>query len=202
MRSWTRLGRLTATAALTALVGGLGLVAAGPAQAAGTTLKLDRVRCIEETDEIGSDSPYVLVFATSPTNPSATAFGVWGPGGWDNAVDTGDTYYPNATIATGVHAGWTLWSVLLEEDNANDLTPGYRAWIANAIYNKWQVAFWHAPAAQQFEMTFGIISAVDHYLDNDDIAAVRKSTVSSSSAGFDVSHNGDGGAYWLRFKLV
>ena len=140
--------------------------------------RLPRVRRHHlETDEVGSDSPYVLVFATSPTNPSATAYGAWGPGGWDNAVDTGDTYYPNATLAGGVHAGWTLWSVL-------------------------QVAFWHDPAVQQFEMTFGIVSAISNYLDNDDIVAIRRSTVSSSTAGFDVSDNGDGGAYWLRFKLV
>ena len=80
MRSWKRpvLGRLTATATLAALIGGLGLVAAEPAQAGGTTLKLDHVRCITQTDVFGDDSPYVLVFATSPSYSSAVQFGKWG----------------------------------------------------------------------------------------------------------------------------
>ena len=108
---------------------------------------------IEETDEVGSDSPYVLVFATSPSNSGSVRFGKWGPGGWDTAVDTGDIYYPNGTIASGVQPGWTLWTVLMEEDDGNDISSGDMAYIDSMMWNQWQVSFWQpaAPAADQHD---------------------------------------------------
>jgi hypothetical protein len=205
MRTWKRrplLGRLTATAALAAMIGGLGLVAAAPAHAAGTTLKLDRVKCIEQTDVFFDDSPYVLVFATSPTNSGAVQFGKWGPGYLDNVVDSGDTYYPNGTITGGVQPGWTLWTVLMEEDDGNDLSSGDLNYIESMLWNQWQAAFWQPASTQQLLMTWAFFLAIDDVTGNDDTVALRKFTISGSSAGTDVSFNGDGGAYWLRFKLV
>jgi hypothetical protein len=202
MRNRRILGRLTATAALTALVGGLGLVAAGPAQAAGTTLKLDRVRCITQTDVFGDDSPYVLVFATSPNNSGAVRFGKWGPGYLDNVVDSGDTYHPNGTIASGVQAGWTLWTVLMEEDDGNDLSSGDLDYIDSRMWNQWQVSFWQASPLKELNMMMTFLDAIDDATGNDDSVAIRYFPISGSSTGTDVSFNGDGGAYWLRFKLV
>ena len=51
-------------------------------------------------------------------------------------------------------------------------------------------------------MTFAMVSAVDRRIGNDDIVAMRRFTISGSTTGTDVSFNGDGGASWLRFKLV
>lgn len=198
MRSGKRplLGRLTASAALAGMISAAGLVAATPAHAAGV-LKLERVHCVEETDWIGGDSPYVLVFATSPTYSGATQFGKWGPGSWDGNVDAGDIYYPNGTITGGVQSNWTLWTVLMEEDDGNDLSSGDLNYIETAVYNQWQASFWQAAGPQQFAMTMAFLSAIINVTGNDDIVALRRTSV-----GVNTSHNGDDGAYWLRFKLV
>jgi hypothetical protein len=199
MRTWKKpgLGRLTATAALTALVGGLGLVTAAPAQAAGTTLKLDRVHCVVENDWIGGDSPYVLVFATDPTNPDGTRFGKWGPGSWDGNVDPGDVYYPNGTVATSVQSNWTMWTMLMEEDDGNDLSSGDIAYIGTALHNQWQVSFWHDPVIAQFELLMTYYSVVDDVIGNDDILGMRK-----TSAGVNTHFNSDDADYWIRLKVV
>ena len=199
MRTWKR---LSATTAIGALLAGLSLVAATPAQAAGTTLKLDRVQCIEETDEIGGDSPYVLVYATSPTNSGVVRIGRWGPGGWDGNVNTGETYYPNGTIATGVQAGWTLWTVLMEEDDGNDISSGDLAYIDSMMWNQWQVSFWQSGVLQQLNMMMTFLNAIDEVTGNDDTVAIRVFPISGSSAGTSINFTGDGGNYTLRFKLV
>ncbi len=199
MRTWKRLAAVSAAAAL---LGGLSLVAAAPAQAAGSTLKLDRVHCDEETDEIGSDSPYVLVFATSPSNAGAVSFGKWGPGGWDNVVDTGDIYYPNGTIASGVQGGWTLWTVLMEEDNGHDISAGDMTYINTVMWNQWQASFWQSAATQQITMTMAFLNAIGATTDNDDTVAIRSFAISGLSTGTTMNFSGDGGSYNLRFKLV
>jgi hypothetical protein len=191
------LGRLTATAALAAMVGGLGLVAAAPAHAAGTTLKLDRVHCVVENDWIGGDSPYVLVFATSPSNPNGTRFGKWGPGSWDGNVDPGDVYFPNGTITTSVQSNWTMWTMLMEEDDGNDLSSGDIAYIGTALHNQWQVSFWHDSALAQLEMFMAYYSVVDNVVGNDDILGMRK-----TSAGVNTHFNSDDADYWIRLKVV
>ena len=196
MRTWKRLSAVLGAAGL---LGGLAVVAAAPAQAAGTTLKLDRVHCAEETDEVGSDSPYVLVFATSPSNAGANRFGKWGPGSWDNAVDKNDVYYPNGTITTGVQSGWKLWTVLMEEDDGNDLSSGDLTYIGNALHNQWQVSFWQTGVQQQFSMTLAFLNAIAETTGNDDTVAFRIGTASSSTT---INYTGDGGNYNLRFKLV
>lgn len=199
MRTWKRLAAVSAAAAL---LGGLSLVAAAPAQAAGTTLKLDRVHCAEETDEVGSDSPYVLVFATSPNNPGATSFGKWGPGGWDNAVDQNDVYYPNGTVGTGVQGGWTLWTVLMEEDDGNDISSGDLTYLDTALSNQWQVSFWQTGPMKQMNMAMAFLNAVSAVTGNDDTVAIRTATINAAGAAVTINFTGDGGNYNLRFKLV
>jgi len=54
------------------------------------TIAVKEIKCIEETDEIGSDEPYVLVVAVDlqPLVPNAEAalYGIW------DDVDTGETH--------------------------------------------------------------------------------------------------------------
>jgi len=50
---------------------------------------LRTLRCHEETDEVGSDEPYVLVTAVDLRSPNPTACEVKRYGPWED-VDTGD----------------------------------------------------------------------------------------------------------------
>ena len=199
MRTWKR---LSAATAISALLGGLSLAAATPAQAAGTTLKLDRVHCVEETDEVGSDSPYVLVFATSPSNSGAVRFGKWGPGGWDTAVDTGDIYYPNGTIASGVQPGW----------DAVDRPDGGGRRQRHLLRRHGLHRLDDVEPVAGLVLAAGRAAADQHDAHlpqrrwdcgtgNDD-GRHPLFPISGSSAGSTVQFTGDGGNYWLRFKLV
>jgi hypothetical protein len=54
------------------------------------TLAVKEIKCLEETDEVGSDEPYVLVVAVDfqplVPNVEATLYGFW------DDVDTGETH--------------------------------------------------------------------------------------------------------------
>lgn len=183
-----------------ALATAAALVVAAPAHAAGTTLKVQQIQCSEETDEVGSDSPYFLVFAGSPTNAGATSFGKWGPGYLDGNMDTGETANPGATIATGVSSGWRLFTLMVEEDNGNDLSAFDLQQISNAMFNQYQVSFWKPQAQMNFEMTLNMLLVVAGYLGNDDLVGTGVAT--ASAAGAWVLYTGDGGRYWVNYKLV
>src|SRR5687767_10401322 len=114
--------KIALSLALTGLAVGASVVLASPTQAAYPALRVLTVHCVEETSESGADSPYFLVFAASPTNPNATAFGKWGPGYLDVNVSSGEIHYPNATIISNVPSNWFLISVMMEEDDGNDFS--------------------------------------------------------------------------------
>ncbi|MBB5867132.1 hypothetical protein F4553_000511 [Allocatelliglobosispora scoriae] len=198
-----KLKHLTRRIGLLGAVAGVAVAAslatAVPAFAA-SSLRVATVECDEETDEIGDDSPYFLVFAASPTNPNATAFGKWGPGGWDNEVATGDIYHPNATIVSGVSSGWLIISLMLEEDDGNDLTASEITSIGNNMYNQYQISFYKAQATKISELRSTIVGTTGMYLGNDDMVASSGNTV--AAGGTPVHYVGDGGNYWVTYSLV
>ncbi|BCJ76806.1 hypothetical protein CS0771_63500 [Catellatospora sp. IY07-71] len=190
--------RLGMLGALTGVALAAGLAVGAPAQA-GTTLRVATVQCVEETDEVGDDSPYFLVFAASTTNPGATAFGRWGPGGWDAEVASGETYYPNASIVSGVSSGWLLISVMLEEDYDNDLSAGEITWIGNNMYNQYQISFWKDAATRNSELRNTLRNTTNMYLSNDELVATAATTASVS--GTWATYVGDGGNYKVKYTL-
>lgn len=196
MQTTSLLRRIGAIGALTGVALTASLAVGAPAQAA-TTLKVATVICNEETDEIGDDSPYFLVFAASTTNPSATAFGKWGPGGWDAEIATGDSYSPNASIVSGVaNSSWRLISLMVEEDYDNDLTAGEIQSIGNNMFNQYQLSFWKPTTTLISEMRAALRNTTATYLSNDDMVATA-----SSSIGSWTPYVGDGGSYQVRYTL-
>ncbi|GHJ43664.1 hypothetical protein Cs7R123_10060 [Catellatospora sp. TT07R-123] len=199
MSTLTRLTRrIGLLGAFTGVAVAGGLAAAVPAHAA-STLRVATVQCDEETDEIGDDSPYFVVFAASTTNPNATAFGKWGPGAWDNAVATGDIYHPNGAVVSGVGSGWIIVSLMLEEDDGNDLTASEITSIGNNMYNQYQISFWKSQSTMLSELRSTLRSTTDMYLTNDDLVATA--TGSASAGGSWAHYVGDGGQYWVQYTL-
>ncbi len=190
----TRLRQLAGRAGLGLAFTGLTVAAtltiAAPAQAA--SLKVASVQCYEETDEIGNDSPYFMVFAASLTNPSATAFGKWGPGSLDNNVASGSIFYPGASIIGSVPSGWVLISIMMEEDDGNDMSSLELQNIGNNMHNYYQI--WFGSPFMASQMRAMLISMADDYSTNDDIVATA-----SSSVGDLVAYVGDGGNYRVRY---
>ncbi|WP_020521038.1 hypothetical protein [Catelliglobosispora koreensis] len=184
--------KLALSLALTGLAVGTSLILASPAQAAYPALRVLAVHCVEETSENGDDSPYYLVFAASPTNPNATAFGKWGPGYLDNNVSTDEIHYPNATIISNVPSNWFLISIMLEEDDGNDLSALELQNISNNMYNTYQAWFGNPFVTTQLRAT--LWSMADDYTYNDDRVATAY-----HSPGSTVTYTGDGGQYRVRF---
>jgi hypothetical protein len=112
------------------------------AHAAAGQLRVSSVHCDEQNDDFGGDSPYFLVFAGSPTNPSVTNLGRYGPGSMDNEVDEGETWHPNGLVVSGVSSSWVIITIMLEEDDGNDLSAADVQNLGNAMYNQYQVSFW------------------------------------------------------------
>jgi hypothetical protein len=151
------------------------------------------VQCLVETSEIGSDSPYFMVFAASLTNPDATTFGKWGPGYLDNVVNTGETFAPNASIIANVPSNWVLISIMMEEDDGNDMSSLELQNIGNNMHNYYQI--WFGSSSMPSQMRAMLRGMADDYSTNDDIVATGYSSV-----GALVTYSGDGGVYRVRYS--
>ena len=87
-------------------------------------LILKRFQCVDDTSEIGSESPYFLTFvgdiATGRTHLKMTR-----QGNWENEVDKGENWTVNETVAEGfdlVPSKTLVLSVMVEEDEGLDVS--------------------------------------------------------------------------------
>lgn len=91
------------------------------------TLILTDFQCVDETNEIGSDSPYFVFFIGKGRDAGAAKLvTVRGPG-WDERVDQGDILHPNMAVAE-VDRDTVVLCALMEEDLATDITTGTGAY--------------------------------------------------------------------------
>src|SRR5688500_15460770 len=82
------------------------LVRPEPGQQSGgnhmAALKLVEFKADEETDEVGSDSPYFVFFIGKANTPETAQLVRIRQPHWDNEVDSGDLFKPNTNVAGGV----------------------------------------------------------------------------------------------------
>src|SRR5687768_3632484 len=109
------------TLILAALTGGVLSAGTLPASAATGTLVFSQFRCLEETNEIGSDSPYFLVFSASGSNPDLNHTVLVRQPHWDDEVDSGEAFSPNTAVAT-VNSNSLVLAAVVEEDDGPDLS--------------------------------------------------------------------------------
>jgi hypothetical protein len=88
------------------------------------TLRLLEFKADEETDEVGSDSPYFVFFIGKPNSPDTAQLVRIRQPHWDNEVDSGDLYKPNTNVAGGVDANTLVLCALMEEDDNADIVTG------------------------------------------------------------------------------
>jgi hypothetical protein len=114
------------------------------------TLVIDRIKAVEESDELGSDDIYLVGFIGRTVAPFKSALGSIGPGGAWSDFDTGEIH--NTDVGTGlISASDAVYVVMMvEEDNATDIsgTEVVGAWAAqtdliwkSVMLGLWQVAF-------------------------------------------------------------
>ncbi|MDH2429573.1 hypothetical protein [Sphaerisporangium sp. TRM90804] len=186
------MGILAVLAASTAPV----LSAAVPANAAAAgALRITKIDCIERSDLFGADNPYFLVFIGNPGNPDLDTTVEVDPG---ISTDSGHTYIANTVISNSAQAGALTISVMLDQDDAKDLTAQEIQWIGNNMHNAWQIYFWKSKSERIAGLRSVLRSTVDSYLVNDDILGDSYATVVAGQTAV-MPFTDDGGDYKVYY---
>src|SRR5215467_9314441 len=148
-------------------------------------LLLKAFRCLIETDEIGDDSPYFVIFVGHAGSPKFSDVKRIRDPQWDNNVSSGQLVTNiNATIAGGVDLNTLVLVALLEEDNNPDIAgatlTNVKNWM-NSVYN----AFWASGTASVTQLEANLkpqfSSAIHANLPNDDVVAIARLKVTTMS---------------------
>jgi hypothetical protein len=84
------------------------------------SLIVDRIKCVEESDEVGSDDIYLIVFQGRTVPPFITGLNSIGPGAAWGGFDTGETHHTDVRVAsTNPDALYAV--MMVEKDNAKDI---------------------------------------------------------------------------------
>jgi hypothetical protein len=171
------------------------------------TLVLKEFRAVEETDEVGSDSPYFLIFRGRPNNPTASTVDIVRFGSWDNEIDSGDFRTVNFAVGTGVDAGTVVLVALMEEDvdpnftSSNQAMKNVRGWMKTALQA------WGANGATVDQVASSLTpefaKAINANRGNDDIVSIQQLKITTLSGQLGLLHmKGDGGYYRVRFTMA
>lgn len=172
-----------------------------------STLILSDFKCVEETNELGSDSPYFVFFVGKPQDPAAADLVTIRKPEWNEAVDEGNILHPNATVAS-VDDDTLVLCALMEEDLNTDITTGTGAFrqvrdhmrtlfIAHAAGGFIPIA----QLAQQLIPEFK--KELDAHRTNDDIVdVIHVPTDINLEQHGAFSMEGGGGSYLVWFASV
>lgn len=80
-------------------------------------------KCVVETNELGSDSPYFVFFIGKGSDPAAAKLVTIRQPQWDEDVDAGNVFHPNVVVDS-VDDDTLILCALMEEDLNTDITTG------------------------------------------------------------------------------
>ena len=184
-----------------------------------SSLVIDAVRCREETDEIGSDDVYVVVFRGDPKAPFGSNVGVHGPGSVWSDFDT--TEFEGTDVPIAKFFPDPVYVVMLvEEDNARDISGAevIGAWksqlglvwrgamLSLAFGNSLPPSPAAAAAAAQ-NIAQAMLGLASVYMElpkgNDDPIGNPQQVVITPANTTPLLHfHGAGGYYRIRFKVA
>jgi len=182
------------------------------------SLVVDAIRCITETDEIGSDDVYLVTFRGNTTAPFNSNVGVRGPGSLWTDFDSGDLEPADVTIAM-FRSDAVYVVMLVEQDNGTDISG---ADVVGAFKSQcdltWKAQMLsllgggpgpatepqRAAAAQSIANTMlGLTSIYTNFpFGNDDVIDVPKRVAISPGKLVKQEFYGDGGHYRIAFKVA
>ncbi len=162
------------------------------------SLVVDRIKCIEESDEVGSDEIYLIVFRGNTTSPFNSGLNAVGPGApWDD-FDTGEASNTDVSLAqSNSNAVYAI--MMVELDDGKDITGSevLGAWRAQTdlIWKSIMLGFVAGgqPTTSEAAKSAGF-SAIRNALNglaslymnfpkgNDDVLAVRRVTAVNSGS--------------------
>lgn len=169
-------------------------------------LILKEFRCVEESDEIDSDSPYFVVFVgKSGTNPTSDVKMIRREA-WDNDTDTGELKVANITVADGVNANTVVLAALMEEDGDANIT-GARLAIVKSWMQAVFSAFNASGSASADDLATKIrpefAKAINANKGDDEMLGIRRVPVPSSPGNVPLlTYTGDESNYRVRFTVA
>ena len=85
------------------------------------SLVVDKITCVEESDEICADDLYLIVFQGRTVPPFNTGLNSVGPGSAWSDFDTGETHHNDVRVAsTNADAVYAI--MMVEKDNGKDIS--------------------------------------------------------------------------------
>lgn len=84
-------------------------------------LVVDKIKCVEESDEVGADDLYLIVFQGRTVAPFASGLNVVGPGSAWADFDTGETHGTDVRVAS-TNADGVYAVMMVERDSGKDIT--------------------------------------------------------------------------------
>lgn len=167
-------------------------------------LILKSFKCVEETDEIGSDSPYFVIFHGNPTNPTAAKVRRIRKQAWDTTVDSGETVQANSLAADGVSTSSIVLVAFMEEDNDPDFSSGDLTSIENnmrTFFTAFSASGTTPPNKLTAQMTLEFIKALIPRIENDDLCGIAPLKITTTSGLLPLlQFTGDGGMYRVQFR--
>lgn len=85
------------------------------------SLVIDKIKCVEESDEVGSDDIYLIVFIGRTVAPFNSAIGSFGPGSAWGDFDTGETHHTDVNTFAFTASDAVYAVMMVEKDNAKDI---------------------------------------------------------------------------------
>lgn len=172
------------------------------------TLRLLEFQCVEETDEVGDDSPYFVFFIGKGNNPEAAQLVRVRQSHWDNNVSSGNVFQPNTNVSGSVDSNTLVLCALMEEDVDADIATGNGAFTK--IQNDMRAvlkSFAASGSPSLSQLASNLIPEFRKSLDarttNDDIVDVKHlpTNINLKQHG-SFAFKGDGGHYKVWFEMV
>lgn len=168
-------------------------------------LYLKEFRCVEETDELGNDSPYFVVFVGNNSGqPSSDVVRVRDPA-WDGAAKSGKLFQPNMWVHNQVDTNSIVVVALVEEDYDPDITDGKIAVLKLLMQTRFNLyAGWGLTKQQlAYQMRHEFADYLPDLLVNDEYTQSKSLNVNTGVGDLPLlTFSGDGGFYRVRFKMV
>jgi len=171
-----------------------------------TDLILEKFQCIEETNEVGSDSPYFVIFVGHSTSGKSELVFIREEA-WDNESDTGDLPVKvNKKVASNVGGSTLVLVALLEEDVNPDLVGGdfdkVKHWVQEA-FNSVRASGSATTSKLATQVAPEFVKAINANIGNDELLGVKYlETANTPQSLPPLTIKGDGGEYSIKFKLA
>jgi hypothetical protein len=171
------------------------------------SLHLTEIKCIEETDDWGNDSPYLVVFVGNSVQGLASSqLRSIRRSTWDNEFETGTKKTFDLSVSDDVNATSLVLCAMLEEDYAPDLVKSEErfGWLRQWMTDKWaflgplQEVSLNQKGSLMLNEFWGFLNTL---VTNDEVIHVQRLIVAPTvPSTYEIHFEGHGGHYRTKWK--